>query len=54
LDFSSLIFNIEWVNKLLSKEVSEVTEWQRTYEIVSSAPGIGDGVAFTLLDECLN
>ena len=42
---------IEWVNKLLTKAVSEVTEWQRTYEIVSSAPGIGDGVAFTLLGE---
>lgn len=42
---------IEWVNKLLAKAVSEVTEWQRTYEILSSAPGIGDGVAFTLLGE---
>lgn len=42
---------IEWVNKLLAKSVNEVTEWQRTYEIVSSAPGIGDGVAFTLLGE---
>ncbi len=42
---------IEWVNKLLAKAVNEVTEWQRTYEIVSSAPGIGDGVAFTLLGE---
>ncbi len=42
---------IEWVNKLLVKAVSEVTEWQRTYEIVSSTPGIGDGVAFTLLGE---
>ncbi len=42
---------IEWVNKLLAKAVNEVTEWQRTYEIVSSTPGIGDGVAFTLLGE---
>lgn len=42
---------IEWVNKLLTKAVSEVTEWQRTYEILSSTPGIGDGVAFTLLGE---
>jgi transposase len=42
---------IEWVNKLLAKAVNEVVEWQRTYEIVSSAPGIGDGVAFTLLGE---
>ncbi len=43
--------DIDWVNKLLAKAVSEVTEWQRTYEIVSSTPGIGDGVAFTLLGE---
>lgn len=42
---------IEGVNKLLAKAVSEVTEWQRTYDIVSSTPGIGDGVAFTLLGE---
>lgn len=42
---------IERINKLLAKAVSEVTEWQRTYKIVSSAPGIGDGVAFTLLGE---
>lgn len=42
---------IEWVNKLLTKAVSEITEWQRTYEILSSTPGIGDGVAFTLLGE---
>lgn len=42
---------IEWINKLLAKAVSEVTEWQRTCEILSSAPGIGDGVAFTLLGE---
>lgn len=43
--------DIDWVNKLLVKAVSEVTEWQRTYDIVSSTPGIGDGVAFTLLGE---
>jgi transposase len=42
---------IAWVNELLSKAVAEVTEWQRTYEIVSSAPGIGDGVAYTVLGE---
>jgi len=42
---------IAWINDKLSKEVSEITEWQRTYEILSSAPGIGDGVAFTLLGE---
>jgi transposase len=40
-----------WLNDKLTKEVAEVTEWQRTYEILSSTPGIGDGVAFTLLGE---
>lgn len=39
------------VNKLLTKAVSEVSEWQRTYEILNSVPGIGDGVSFTLLGE---
>ena len=42
---------IEWVNTMLAKEVADVTEWQRTYEIISSAPGIGDGTAYTLLGE---
>jgi len=42
---------IESINKLLSKAVSEVTEWQRTYEILNSAPGVGDGVTFTLPGE---
>ena len=42
---------IEWTNKLLAKAVAEVTEWQRTYEILNSVPGIGDGVTFTLLGE---
>lgn len=42
---------IAWINDKLAKEVAEVTEWQRTYEILSSTPGIGDGVAFTLLGE---
>jgi transposase len=42
---------IESVNKLLAKAVSEVSEWQRTYEILSSVPGVGDGVTFTLLGE---
>jgi len=39
------------LNGTLSMEVTEVTEWQRTYEILSSVPGIGDGVAHTLLGE---
>jgi transposase len=42
---------IEGINKLLAKAVAEVTEWQRTYEILNSVPGIGDGVSFTLLGE---
>jgi transposase len=42
---------IEGVNKLLAKAVNEVTEWQRTYEILNSVPGVGDGVTFTLLGE---
>jgi transposase len=42
---------IDVVNKLLAKAVNEITEWQRTYEILNSVPGIGDGVTFTLLGE---
>lgn len=42
---------IDQINSRLAKEVALVAEWQRTYEIISSAPGIGDGVAFTLLGE---
>lgn len=43
--------DIEWVNERLSKEVSSITEWQRTYDVLSSVPGIGDGIAYTLLGE---
>ena len=42
---------IEGINKLLAKTVKEVAEWQRTYEILNSVPGVGDGVTFTLLGE---
>jgi transposase len=42
---------IVWVNQRLAKEVSAITEWQRVYEVLSSVPGIGDGVAYTLLGE---
>lgn len=42
---------IEWVNTRLKKVVASVTEWQRTYNILSTVPGVGDGVAFTLLGE---
>ena len=42
---------IAWINEKLSKAVSAVAEWQRHYEILSSVPGIGDGVVYTLLGE---
>jgi len=42
---------VQWVDKHLSKEISEVTEWQQTYDLLKSVPGIGDGVAHTLLGE---
>lgn len=42
---------VEWVDKHLSKEISEVTEWRQTYDLLKSVPGIGDGVAHTLLGE---
>lgn len=43
--------DIAWVNEKLSREVSSIAEWQRTYTVVSSVPGIGDGIAYTLLGE---
>ena len=43
--------DIAWVNQQLAKEVSAITQWQRIYEVLSSVPGIGDGVAYTLLGE---
>ncbi len=42
---------IDWVNNRLAKEVAEVTEWEATYNLLKTVPGIGDGVAFTLLGE---
>ena len=39
------------VNEKLSHEVAAIELWQRTYQIICSAPGVGDGVAFTLLGE---
>lgn len=42
---------IAWVNQCLAKEVGAITEWQRVYKVLSSVPGIGDGVAYTLLGE---
>lgn len=42
---------IDRVNTRLAKEVAAVTEWKRTQELLLSVPGIGDGVAYTLLGE---
>lgn len=42
---------IEWVNSKLEKEVAGVTEWQNTHQLLLSVPGIGNGVAYTLLGE---
>ena len=42
---------IIWVNQQLEKEVAKVDEWKRTQDILLSAPGIGCGVAYTLLGE---
>lgn len=42
---------IAWVNDKLTQAMSEIEEWQATYELLSTVPGIGDGVAFTLLGE---
>lgn len=42
---------IAWVNEKLAKALPEIKEWQQTYDLISSVPGIGDGVAYTLLGE---
>ena len=42
---------LEWVNAKLDKAVAEISEWKRRYEIVTSVPGMGSGVAYTLLGE---
>jgi len=39
------------VNVKLAQEVADISEWQRTYNLISSVPGLGDGVAYTLLGE---
>ncbi len=39
------------VNVKLTQEVADISEWQRTYNLISSVPGLGDGVAYTLLGE---
>lgn len=42
---------IEWVNIQLEKEVAKIEEWQQAKDILLSAPGVGNGVAYTLLGE---
>jgi len=42
---------IAWVEAKLVNEIAQVDEWQRTLQILSSVPGIGNGVSFTLLGE---
>lgn len=42
---------IEWIDRKLNSKVHEILEWKRTAEILLSTPGIGTGVAYTLLGE---
>lgn len=42
---------VEWVNAKLAGELSKITAWKITYDLISTVPGIGDGVAYTLLGE---
>ena len=42
---------IEWIETKLTKEVAEVSEWQHTYDLLKTVPGVGGGVALTLLGE---
>lgn len=42
---------VEWIDTQLEKCVAKVDQWKRTSEILLSAPGIGNGVAYTLLGE---
>lgn len=42
---------IAWVEKHIVAIVATVEEWQENYKIITSVPGIGDGVAYTLLGE---
>jgi len=42
---------IVWVIDRLTKAVAEVTEWQATYDLLLSVPGVGPAVAHTLLGE---
>ena len=47
----SLDKEIEWVNSRLQKLVTAMTEWKETYDLLIPVPGVGDGVAYTLLGE---
>lgn len=42
---------LQWIESKLDKAVKDVEEWQETKDILSSVPGIGDGVIYTLLGE---
>ena len=42
---------VEWIDTQLDKCVAEIAQWKRTSQILLSAPGIGHGVAYTLLGE---
>jgi len=42
---------IAWVDTQLDKHVHTIVEWKRTAEILLSAPGVGTGVAYTILGE---
>lgn len=42
---------VEWIDTQLEKCVAKVDQWKRTSEILLSAPGIGNGVAYSLLGE---
>ena len=41
----------QWIDSQLEKCVSNIDQWKRTSQILLSAPGIGTGVAYTLLGE---
>lgn len=42
---------IAWVDEKLKKAVAEIGQWQQTLDLLLSVPGIGTGVAYTLLGE---
>ena len=42
---------IAWINDKLATAMAAIEEWQQAYDLISTVPGIGDGVAFTLLGE---